>query len=264
MKHNVKITILAIVAILFVGICVVGGFTLKEYLQDKKNPAFEKTTIFPDNKPNPADTILNVNGIELKMIGIRGGMVCCQGLRDTIWLEDFYLAETEVTQQLWASIMGNNPSHNQECDSLPVENIDLVECVEFVHKLDSVSGLDFYIPSYPKWTYAAHLGESTTGASHRGDKTLDDTAWCKQNSQNKTHPVKAKKPNALGIYDMLGNVSEWTISGSDPLFFVMGGSYESDREDINLDIYEIFHANIKTGETGLRLVYYPKTNNSKE
>lgn len=258
MKRDIKITILAIAAILLVGVCIIGGLTLQRYLSDKAHPAFEKTTIFPDNKPNPADTILNVNGIELKMIGIRGGMVCCQGLRDTIWLEDFYIAETEVTQQLWASIMGNNPSHNQECDSLPVENIDLVECVEFVHKLDSVSGLDFYIPSYPKWTYAAHLGESTTGASHRGDKTLDDTAWCKQNSQNKPHPVKAKAPNAMGIYDMRGNVAEWTVSGLDPLFFVMGGSYETDRDHLDFDIYEINHANVKMATTGLRLVYFPK------
>ena len=155
----------------------------------------------------------------MKMVGIRSGKVCCEGLRDTIELQDFYIAETEVTQQLWMAIIGNNPSSNQECDSLPVECIDLVECLEFVHKLDSVSGLDFYIPSYPQWVYAANLGKCASVIPH-SSKTFDDLAWWKNNSQEKTHPVKDKAPNSLGIYDMSGNVSEWTISGSDPLFYV--------------------------------------------
>ena len=63
---------------------------------------------------------------------------------------------------------------------------------------------------------------------------------------------------------MSGNVSEWTISGSDPLFHVMGGSYESDREHCDFELHEIHHANMKVGKTGLQLVYYPKTNSSEK
>lgn len=264
MKRYIKITILAILAILLVGACVIGGLVIKNYLQDKMNPTFEKTTIFPDNKLNPNDTVLTVNGIDVRMVGIRSGKVCCEGLRDTIHLQDFYIAETEVTQKIWTAIMGNNPSGNQECDSLPVENIDLVECLDFIHKLDSVSGLDFYIPSYPQWVYAANLGKCDSDQPNCSSKTLDDFAWWKNNSQKKTHPVKKKESNALGIYDLSGNVSEWTISGSDPLFYVMGGSYASDQEHCDFELHEIYHANMKVGETGLRLVYYPKTNDSKK
>ena len=73
-----------------------------------------------------------------------------------------------------------------------------------------------------------------------------------------SHPVKQKAPNALGIYDMVGNVAEWTISGSDPMFFVMGGSYQTERKGFDMDEHELFHANIKDGFLGLRLVCYPK------
>ena len=264
MKRYIKITIWAILAIVLVGVCVIGGLVLKNYLQDKMSPAFEETTIFPDNKFNPTDTVLTVNGIDVKMVGIRSGKVCCEGLRDTIELQDFYIAETEVTQKLWTAIMGNNPSGNQECDSLPVESVDLVECLDFVHKLDSVSGLDFYIPSYPQWVYAANLGKCDSNQTHSSGKTFDDFAWWKNNSKKKPHPVKEKEPNALGIYDMLGNVSEWTISGSDPLFYMMGGSYASDQEHCDFELHEIYHANMKVGETGLRLVYYPKMNSSEK
>lgn len=112
MKRYIKITIWAILAIILVGVCVIGGLVLKNYLYDKMSPTFEETTIFPDNKLNPTDTVLIVNGVDVKMVGIRSGKVCCEGLRDTIELQDFYIAETEVTQKLWTAIMGNNPSCN--------------------------------------------------------------------------------------------------------------------------------------------------------
>ena len=63
MKRYIKITIWAILAILLVGVCVIGELALKNYLYDKMNPAFEETAIFSDNKLNPTDTVLTVNGV---------------------------------------------------------------------------------------------------------------------------------------------------------------------------------------------------------
>lgn len=251
MKRNIKITVWIIAAIILLSGCIF----LKDYLYEKLNPPFEETTIFPDDsRERPTDTTFVVNGIEIKMIGVKGGKINCKGLRKTIELEDFYIGETEVTQELWMSVMGDNPSYNKDSILCPVENIDLVECLEFVHKLDSVSGLKFYIQSYPEWLYAVHLGCMDTNTSYYDDSI----SWYKENSDNTTHPVKQKHPNTLGVYDMVGNVSEWTISGSDPLFFVVGGSYETEKKCCDIETYDIYHAYIKMGATGLRLIYYPK------
>lgn len=255
MKHNIKIATWIIAAIILLSGCIFGGFFLKNYLYEMFNPPFEETTIFPDDSREcPTDTTFTVNGVEFKMIGIKGGKINCKALRETIELKNFYIGETEVTQELWASVMGENPSVHKDSILCPVEGVDLVECLDFVHKLDSVSGHKFYIQSYPEWLYVAHLGCMDTDTSYYDDSM----SWYKENSDNTIHPVKQKKPNAQGVYDMIGNVSEWTISGSDPLFFVMGGSYETEKESCKIDAHDVYHANIKMGSTGLRLVYYPK------
>lgn len=218
------------------------------------NREFEKTVIYPEeSRVDPADTTINVNGIAIKMIGIKGGKIDCKGLKETIELKDFYIGETEVTQALWKAVMGENPSIHKE-DSLPVENVDLVDCMEFVSKLDSVSGHNFRIPSYPQWLYAGYLGNLLPTDGNK----LDGIAWHKGNAGNITHAVKQKNPDSLGVYDMLGNVAEWTVSGSDPLFIVAGGSYETEKEYCNDEHREFDHGKVKSGNLGLRLISYPE------
>lgn len=250
MKRVYKITAWIVGGIVLLCACVTGVLLLKDVL----NPDFEETRIYPDeSRVAPKDTIINVNGVEFKMIGVKGGKIDCQGLKKTIDLDDFFIGETEVTQKLWSAIMGNNPSLNQEVDSLPVENVDLVECLEFVNRLDSVSGHNFYIPTYPQWLYVGYLSKQLPS----NDEVLDSFAWYRDNSENVTHSVKQKNPNSLGVYDMLGNVAEWTVSGSDPLFIVAGGSYETEKDRCNDKLRELDHCNVKTGSLGLRLILYP-------
>lgn len=240
MKRGYKITAWIVGGIVLLCACVIGVFLLKVVL----NPDFEETKIYPDeSRVAPADTTINVNGIEIKMIGVRGGKIDCKGLKKTIKLDDFYIGETEVTQELWSTIMDDNPSVHQTRDSLPVENIDLIDCMKFVNRLDSMSGLKFRIPSYSQWLYVGYLGRQLLYDSH----TLDSIAWYKDNAKNITHNVKQKNPNSLDIYDMLGNVAEWTISGSDPLFIVAGGSYETEKDKCNDKHRELYHGTVKGG-----------------
>lgn len=256
MKLKNRTTAWVASAIILILGCIIGVILNKDYLYDVFNPPFEGTVIFPDDsRENPADTTFTVNGIEIKMIGVKGGKINCKGLRKTIEFDDFFIGETEVTQELWVAIMGSNPSVHKDSLLCPVENVSLLDCVDFVHRLDSVSGIKFYIQSYPEWLYAAHLGIKGANTSCY-DESM---SWCKENSDSITHPVKQKTPNALGVYDMVGNVSEWTTSGSDPLFFVMGGSYETEKNNCKIDTYDLCHASVKMGSIGFRLVCYPES-----
>lgn len=236
------------VVLIFIGIS--GFFIIKKNLHSE----FRETKIYFDEDGGAVtDTTINVNGVGIKMIGVKGGKIDCKGLKKTIKLEDFYIGETEVTQELWSAIMGYNPSVNQTGNSLPIENVDLVECLKFVNKLDSVSGCNFNIPTYPQWLYAGYL----SGQLSVDRETLDNYAWHRNNSGNISHNVKEKKPNGLGVYDMLGNVAEWTMSGSDPLFIVAGESYETEKDRCNDELREFDHCYVKSETLGLRLVLYP-------
>lgn len=249
MKRGYKIAAWVVGGIILLCACAVGAFLLKDVL----NPDFKETKIYPDeSREAPTDTTIIVNGVAIKMIGVRGGKIDCKGLKKTIDLDDFRIGETEVTQELWSAVMGNNPSIHRDGDSLPVENVDLVDCMEFIHRLDSVSGHNFYIPTYPQWLYVGYLSRQLPS----GSNIIDNVAWHKGNAGDATHNVKQQAPNNLGIYDMLGNVAEWTISGSDPLFIVAGGSYDTEKERCNDELREFDHCNVKTSSLGLRLVLY--------
>ena len=112
----------------------------------------------------------------------------------------FWLGQTEVTQAAFQKIMTYNPSEF-EGPNLPVESVTWLEANAYCTQIGG------RLPSEAEWEYAARAG--TTGARYG---KLDDIAWYWKNSNFQTHPVGQKAPNAFQLYDMLGNVVEWTYT----------------------------------------------------
>ena len=182
-----------------------------------------------------------VKGVEFKMIKVEGGTFIMgatpeQGRDASSWekpvhsvtLSDYYIGETEVTQELWQAVMGNNPSFFTGNNQRPVEMVSWEDCQAFINKLNRLTGKEFRLPTEAEWEYAARGGKYSKDYVYKysGSNNADEVAWYWRNSGDKylsgewdkdriiennckTHPVKTKKANKLGLYDMIGNVCEW-------------------------------------------------------
>ena len=155
------------------------------------------------------------NGISFTMILVEGGTFQMGKSADgndvspvhNVTLSDYYIGETEVTQELWQAVMGSNPSRFKG-NMLPVEQVSWNDCQTFITKLNELTGQNFRLPTEAEWEFAAKGGTQSKGYTYSGSNTIGDVAWYGSNS-SKTHVVATEAPNELGIYDMSGNVWEW-------------------------------------------------------
>jgi formylglycine-generating enzyme required for sulfatase activity len=125
----------------------------------------------------------------------------------------FYLGKYEVTQEQWQAVVGTNPSRFQGPKN-PVENVSWNDCQAFVKNLNDRhggGGIVFGLPTEAQWEYACRAGSTARWCFGDSDSNLAEYAWYGSNSNSMTHPVGQKKPNAWGLHDMHGNVSEWCV-----------------------------------------------------
>jgi len=166
-----------------------------------------RANVVGDSKVNPRD--------ELKYMWIPPGtfaMGCSSGdyecvddekpAHEVTITSGFWLARTDVTQGAYQHVIGSNPSINQfKGDDLPVDSVTWGEAQAYCQAIGG------RLPTEAEWEYAARGAPGSTPARYG---KLDDIAWHSGNSGGKTHEVGEKLPNAFGLYDMLGNVYQWT------------------------------------------------------
>jgi formylglycine-generating enzyme required for sulfatase activity len=182
------------------------------------SPAAGKT--LPAAPPASGETFTDpILGVFVK---VKGGTFTmgCQDERDKdcendekpahqVTLRDYYIGQTEVTQDQWQAVVGDNPSSFKGCADCPVEKVSWNDIQDFLKKLNARGGGQYRLPSESEWEYAARGGLNSKGTLYAGSQYAGNVAWFTDNAGGKTHPVKMKIPNELGLYDMSGNVWEW-------------------------------------------------------
>jgi len=124
--------------------------------------------------------------------------------------QPFYLGKYPVTQAQWAAMIGNNPSQFKGHPTQPAGGVSWDDALAFLHKLNErEEGRDYRLPTEAQWEYACRAGTETP----RYHSDVNAIAWYKENSKKRLQHVGQKLPNAWGLYDMLGNVSEWCHDG---------------------------------------------------
>jgi serine/threonine protein kinase len=209
-----RLYFIAPVIVLLLFSIIGGGYWLRSSLNSGKQSKVSDTS----NKSSNPETFKNSIGMEF--VKIPAGTFTMGAPKDEKGSEDderpqhevsiskeFYMGKYEVTQGQWKAIMKNNPSSFKDCgDDCPVENVSLTDVDIFVSKLNTTGEDKYRLPTEGEWEYACRAKK--TDGEYGGTGNLDEMGWYSENSDNKPHPVGEKQPNAFGLFDMHGNVSD--------------------------------------------------------
>ena len=193
----------------------------------------------------PATKVFSVKGVQFKMQFVQGGTFTMGALphdtladddevRHRVLVNNFYIGETEVTQELWEAVMPKNRSKHRGNGQWPVEYVTYDMCKDFIRRLNALTGEHFRLPTEAEWEYAARGGKKSKGYLYAGSNRIEEVAY-KNMEERIPMPVAQFKPNELGLYDMSGNVWEWcedwyrktpTSKPSSNFHVIRGGGYD--------------------------------------
>jgi formylglycine-generating enzyme required for sulfatase activity len=241
------------------------------------NPTDSRMSNLPPSRTNQVGIVFILIPPGSFMMGSTNGRLNEKPVHQVTISQPFFMGEYEVTQAEWQTVMGNNPSYFKDCGgNCPVEQVSWDDAQKFINTLnESNDGFTYRLPSEAEWEYACRAG--TTG-DYAGN--FNDIAWFSKNSGGSgPHAVGQKKPNAWGLFDMQGNVSEWCqdsyhetyfgaptdgsawLSGGDEnLRIFRGGSWPYGEEMLRAATRAAFPRDYKAAHTnGFRVVATPRT-----
>ena len=193
-------------------------------------------------------------------------------------LSSFQLGQYEITQKQWVNIMGDNPSKFTNCDNCPVEQVNWDDIQKFIKKLNRKTGMNYRLPSEAEWEYACRNGGKITNDKDCNGSNPDSSyvAWDSTNSDKKTHPVGQKGANALGLYDISGNVWEWVqdcwdesnesyngapsngdawFGGNCKMRVLRGGSWFNEKKYLRSTYRNRYKSDLRYSSCGFRLAH---------
>ena len=181
---------------------------------------------------------------------------------------NFAICKYEVTQELWTYVMGGNPSKFKGA-TRPVECVSRDDCRLFLKRLNALpeivsSGISYRLPTASEWEYACRAGATgdyclLPDGMEISSRSLDEVAWFKGNiTEDKTHPVGQKRPNAFGLHDMHGNVAEWVApprssNAREYRWTCCGGSWLDSADKCAASFRNRLRIGIRDDYIGLRL-----------
>ena len=166
--------------------------------------------------------------VSFEMVFVEGGVFQMGSEEEEAWnnekpihhvqLDGYYIGKYPVTQAVWKTVIGNNPSYFQGSDR-PVDRVSWKEAQEFIEKLNTKTRRVYRLPTEAEWEYAARGGGKREGYLYSGGNKLEDLGWYDENSFGATKPVGLLEPNELGLFDMSGNVREWCWDWYDAQYY---------------------------------------------
>ncbi|MEN3310277.1 MAG: hypothetical protein V7603_6479 [Micromonosporaceae bacterium] len=211
-----------------------------------------------------------------EMIAIPSGQVTLSDRRTRrswpVEIAPHRLAAFAVTQAWYAQVTGERPS-TARGDRLPVEGVSWWNAVRFCNALSQREGVSpayrvyagvedvewdqsadgYRLPTEAEWEHACRAG--TAGARYG---QLDEIAWYRGNSQERMHEVGGRRPNAWGLYDMLGNVWEWCWDVYDAEVYgsyrvLRGGGWFDERWSCRASVRRRSHPTFQIDDVGFRV-----------